>query len=173
MSHKEHLEAAPKELSFFVITISSSRYAKVVNREPVEDESGDVMKEIILKSNHKVSGYAIVPDDKWKILKAVVSSLERDDVDVIVTTGGTGYTPNDVTVETIRPILDREVTGFGEVFRFLSLNDPEVRGAAFLTKATAGVVKDKAIFVLPGSPAAVRLAMEKLVIPESPHLVTS
>ncbi len=170
-SHKEHREHAPKQLGFFVVTISSSRFEKSQKKEPVVDESGDVAKEFIISSGNRLEGYSLVPDDKLMILKAVVDALLKEQVDVIVTTGGTGFTPSDMTVETLRGIFDREVEGFGQVFRSLSLQDPEVRSASYLSKSTAGIVRGKLVYVLPGSPDAVRLALSQLVIPEAGHLV--
>jgi len=170
-AHKKHREHAPKTLNFYVITISSSRYEKFVNREPVVDESGDLMKQLIIESGHKVVGYSLIPDNKVKILRAFSEALDRDDVDVIVSTGGTGYTPSDVTVETIRGIFDREIEGFSDVFRLVSYNDPEVKSAAYLTKASAGVIQNKIVYLLPGSPDAVKLALKELILPEVGHLI--
>ncbi|MFP3218076.1 MAG: molybdenum cofactor biosynthesis protein B [Acidianus sp.] len=170
-AHKQHREMAPKVLNFFVITVSTSRYEKMQKKEPIVDESGDIIKQEIIASGHKLVGYSLVPDDKVKILKAFAEALDNPEVDVIVSTGGTGYSKTDVTVETLRGIFDREVEGFGEVFRVLSYEDPQVRSAAYLSKATAGIIKDKVIYALPGSPDAVKLAMEKLILPEAPHLV--
>lgn len=170
-SHKEHREHAPKEVSFFVITVSSSRYSKTQRKEPVIDESGDVAKDLIIKSGNKVIGYSLVPDNKLLILKAVVDAILNDRVDVVVTSGGTGFTPSDITVETLRGIFDREVEGFGQVFRNLSLEQPEVKSASYLSKATAGIINGKVVYVLPGSPDAVKLAMEQLIIPEVGHLL--
>lgn len=170
-AHKQHRELAPKVLNFFVISISTTRYEKMQKKEPVVDESGDIIKQKIITAGHRLVGYSLVPDDKVKILKALVEALDNPEVDVIVSTGGTGYSKTDVTVETLRGIFDREVEGFGEVFRFLSYEDPQVRSAAYLSKATAGIIQDKVVYVLPGSPDAVKLAMEKLILPEAPHLV--
>lgn len=170
-AHELHRERAPKRLGFYVITISTSRFEKMSRREAVVDESGDRIKDTVIRNGHDIKGYALIPDDKLRILKAVIDALLTDGVDVVVTTGGTGYTQSDVTVETIRGILDREVEGFGEVFRTLSLSDPKVGSASFLSKSSAGIVAGKVIYMLPGSPDAVSLAMEKLIIPESPHLV--
>ncbi|AWS00559.1 MogA/MoaB family molybdenum cofactor biosynthesis protein [Metallosphaera hakonensis] len=170
-AHETHREKAPKKLGFYVITVSTSRYQKLSRREPVVDESGDKIKEIIISNGHDLKGYNLVPDDKIRILKAVIDALLTEGVDVIVTTGGTGYTPSDLTVETIRGVLDREVEGFRDVFRGLSLSDPKVGPAAYLSKASAGIIAGKLIYMLPGSPDAVKLGMEKLIIPEAPHLV--
>ncbi|QKR00336.1 molybdenum cofactor biosynthesis protein MoaB [Metallosphaera tengchongensis] len=170
-SHQSHREMAPKKLGFYVITVSTSRYQKFEKREPVVDESGDRIKEAVIKNGHELVGYSLVPDDKLMILKAVVDAVLMEKVDVIVTTGGTGYTQSDVTVETVRGVLDREIEGFGDVFRSLSLREPAVEAAAYLSKASAGIIKGKVVYMLPGSPDAVKLGMEKLVIPEAPHLV--
>lgn len=141
------------------------------SKEPVVDESGDLIKQLVIGSGHKVVGYSLVKDDKWQILKAVSGAVTDPGVDVIVSTGGTGFTPSDVTVQTLRPVMDREVVGFGDVFRHLSYNDPNVKAAAYLTQTTAGVVGDKVIFLLPGSPDAVNLAMRELILPEVGHLI--
>jgi molybdenum cofactor biosynthesis protein B len=170
-SRKEHSERGPKTAGFYVITVSTSRYNKAVNREPVIDESGDIIKQLASESGHKLVGYSLVPDSKLKILKALVDALDTEEVDVIVMSGGTGYSPTDVTYQTIRGLFDQEILGFGDVFRAISYNDPEVRAAAYLTRAAAGVVGEKVVYCLPGSPDAVRLAVRELILPEIGHLL--
>ncbi|WP_016730970.1 MogA/MoaB family molybdenum cofactor biosynthesis protein [Saccharolobus islandicus] len=170
-SHKQHRQHAPTNINFYVITISTSRYEKMMKKEPVIDESGDIIKQLIIQSNYNVVGYDLVPDEKVKILKAFANALDNSQTDVIISAGGTGYTQSDVTVETIRRIFDREIEGFSDVFRLVSYNDLEVRSASYLTKATAGIVNGKVIFLLPGSPDAVRLAMRELILPEVGHLL--
>ena len=168
-AHEKHKELAPKSLNYYVITISTSRYRKLLNKEPVVDESGDLIKDILIRNGHKVVGYDLIPDDKVKILKAFANALDRADVDVIVSTGGTGYSPTDQTVETIRPLFDRVIEGFGDLFRLYS--EKEIGSAAYLTKASAGIIAGKLVYLLPGSPNAVKLALEKLILPEAGHLV--
>ena len=168
-AHEKHKELAPKSLNYYVITISTSRYKKLLNKEPVVDESGDLIKDILIRNGQNIVGYDLVPDDKVKILKAFANALDRDDVDVIVSTGGTGYSPTDQTVETIRPLFDRVIEGFGDLFRLYS--EREIGSAAYLTKASAGIIRGKLVYLLPGSPDAVRLALEKLILPEAGHLV--
>ena len=168
-AHEKHKELAPKSLNYYVITISTSRYRKLLNKEPVVDESGDLIKDILIRNGQKVVGYDLIPDDKVKILKAFANALDRADVDVIVSTGGTGYSPTDQTVETIRPLFDRVIEGFGDLFRLYS--EREIGSAAYLTKASAGIIAGKLVYLLPGSPNAVRLALEKLILPEAGHLV--
>ncbi|WP_338599432.1 molybdenum cofactor biosynthesis protein B [Sulfolobus tengchongensis] len=170
-AHRSHKEHAPSNINFYVITISTSRYDKLIKKEPVVDESGDIIKQFIIEYKYNVIGYDLVPDDKIKILKAFINALDNPQVDVIISTGGTGYTQTDVTVETIRKIFDREIEGFADVFRLVSYNDPEVRSASYLTKATAGIVNNKLLFLLPGSPDAVKLAMKELILPEVGHLL--
>jgi len=168
-AHKKHKEQAPTVLNYYVISISTSRYEKLQRKEPVVDESGDLIKEILIKAGQKVIGYDLVPDDKVKILKAFAKALDMDEVDVVVSTGGTGYSPTDVTVETMRPLFDRAIEGFSDLFRLYS--EREIGSAAYLTKASAGIIKNKLVYLLPGSPDAVRLAVEKLILPEAGHLI--
>ncbi|AHC50729.1 molybdenum cofactor biosynthesis protein MoaB [Sulfolobus acidocaldarius SUSAZ] len=170
-AHEKHKEHAPKEVRFYVITISTSRYEKFIKRETIVDESGDAIKESIISEGYKVVGYTLIPDNKIKILRAFSEALDSPDVDVIISTGGTGYSTTDVTVETIRKIFDREIEGYGDVFRMVSYNDPKVRSASYLSKSTAGIIGDKVVFLLPGSPDAVKLAMKELILPEIGHLL--
>ncbi|QIW25097.1 molybdenum cofactor biosynthesis protein MoaB [Sulfolobus sp. S-194] len=170
-AHKKHRENAPKSLNFYVITISTSRYEKLLKKEPVVDESGDIIKQLLIENGHKIIGYSLVPDNKIKILKAFTEALSIDEVDVIISTGGTGYSPTDITVETIRKLFDREIEGFSDVFRLVSFNDPGVKAAAYLTKASAGVIDKKIVYLLPGSPDAVKLALKELILPEVGHLI--
>lgn len=110
-----------------------------------------------------------MPDDVSLIRTAVERALGLSEVDVIVTTGGTGFSPRDVTVEAVSPFFDRPIEGFGELFRHLSFE--EVGAAAILSRATAGLVGTRAVFLLPGSPKAVALALDRLILPEVGHLL--
>jgi molybdenum cofactor biosynthesis protein B len=167
----KHKEKGPKQVNFYIITISTSRYEKYIKNEPVVDESGDLIKQLMISNGHRLIGYSIVPDSKLHILKALIEALMNPSVDVIIMTGGTGYSTTDVTVETVRKIFDREIEGFGELFRAISYADPEVKSAAYLTKATAGIISNKLVFVLPGSPNAVGLALRELILPELDHMI--
>jgi len=111
----------------------------------------------------------IVPDDAGAIARELRAALEREGVDAVVLTGGTGIAPRDVTPEAVLPLLDRVVPGFGELFRMLSYQ--EIGSAAVLSRALAGLASGRVVFVLPGSRGAVQLAMEKLVLPEIGHLL--
>jgi molybdenum cofactor biosynthesis protein B len=162
MSAEEHRRAASAVLGFAVVTVSDSR-------SPANDTSGDAIRNLISSSGHRIVDSALVPDDVAAIRAAVRRLLALPDTDVVVTTGGTGFSPRDVTLEALRPLLERTIDGFGELFRMLSFQ--QVGAAAMLSRAAAGLVGAKAVFLLPGSPKAVALAMEKLILPEAAHLV--
>lgn len=161
-SVQEHREQAPEHLGFGVVTASGSRTEE-------DDTSGDLIRERVGRAGHRVVESMVVPDHTVEIRWAVQGLLARGDVDVVVVTGGTGFSPRDVTVEAVSPLFEEEVVGFGELFRMLSWE--QVGSAAMLSRATAGVARGRALFLLPGSPKAVALAMDRLILPETPHLV--
>ncbi|MBX5327660.1 MAG: MogA/MoaB family molybdenum cofactor biosynthesis protein [Candidatus Bathyarchaeia archaeon] len=167
---RKHKAEAPKTLGFAVITVSSSRFKAQKSASKVEDPSGDLTAQLVEKAGHKVVLRSLVPDDRILIGKSVSESLGRHDVDVVVTCGGTGIALSDVTIETIRPLLVKTLPGFGEIFRRLSFD--EIGSAAIMSRALAGVSDGgKAVFCLPGSPNAVRLCVERLILPEAGHIV--
>jgi molybdenum cofactor biosynthesis protein B len=166
-----HKKEAKKSFSFAVITISTSRYEKYgdsASPEEAEDLSGKAMKELLEAADHKVSFYRLVSDEKTSITEAVFAALDSS-ADIILTSGGTGLAPKDITIESITPIFEKEIPGFGELFRFKSIE--EIGTSVILTRASAGVIKGKAVFCLPGSPNAVKLALSKIIIPEAGHIV--
>ncbi len=153
-----------------VFTISTSRYEKygsVDRPERAEDVSGKFIWGILKSQGHEVVDYRLMPDNLEAIRSAVKSALYSQS-DIIITTGGTGISKNDVTFEAVTPLFEKEMPGFGELFRQKSIE--HIGSAVILTRATAGVAKDKIIFCLPGSPQAVKLAME-IIAPEIGHLV--
>ncbi len=162
MSVQEHRAYGPATLRFAVLTVSDSR-------TPETDDSGDAVRALAEAAGHRVAARDLVPDDLQAIRRTVEGFLLRDDVDLVVVTGGSGFSPRDVTVEAVNPLLERLIPGFGELFRALSYQ--EVGAAAMLSRASAGLYQGRALFLLPGSPKAVRLAMEKLILPEAGHLL--
>jgi len=167
---RRHKAEAPKSLNFAVIVCSSSRYQEVKARKTVEDPSGDLIVETLQKAGHTVVFREIVPDDKVLIGKYVGKALGSEEVDAIILCGGTGISPKDVTIEAVRPMLVKTLPGFGELFRKLSFD--EIGSAAVLSRALAGVAdQGKAVFCIPGSPQAVRLVLEKLILPEVGHIL--
>jgi molybdenum cofactor biosynthesis protein B len=164
--HKAH---APKALNFAVFVCSTSRYHAMQKGETATDVSGDTIEFLLKSAGHNVLFKRVVSDDRVMIEHAVKSVLDNAGVDAAVFCGGTGITPTDVTIETISPFLEKTLPGFGEIFRRLSYD--KVGSAAVMSRAVAGVAKGKALFCIPGSPDAVRVAVELLILPEAPHIV--
>ena len=138
-------------------------------RTPSTDGSGDLMEELAVSAGHRIVGRDLVPDDPGSVRERIQSFANNRDVNLILVNGGTGISAHDCTYETVAGLIDRPLPGFGELFRTLSFQ--EIGAAAMGSRATAGVVGRVLLFCTPGSPAAVRLAMEKLILPEAPHLV--
>jgi molybdopterin adenylyltransferase len=163
MSVTEHKKEAPNVVRCKVITISDTRTKDT-------DKSGKLMVDLLTEAGHEVVDYVIVKDEKEAIRDAVLRGCERADIDVVLTNGGTGIAKRDVTIETVKEIIEKEIVGFGELFRMLSYTE-DIGAAAILSRAIAGVANDTAIFSTPGSSGAVRLAMTKLILPELGHVV--
>jgi molybdenum cofactor biosynthesis protein B len=159
--HHHHRKSAVAEVPTAVVTVSDTR-------TPETDTGGDRVAELLAGAGHPVVSREIVPDAAELITAAIRACLARDEVRAVIVTGGTGVAPRDVTPEAVEPLLDRVVPGFGELFRTLSYED--IGSAALLSRALAGLVGDKLVFVLPGSRGAVKLAMERLILPEIGHL---
>ena len=159
---KQHHASAPKHVGCAVITVSDTR-------TPETDSGGDLLAELIAGAGHPLVSREIVRDEASAIRAAAERALANAECRAVLLTGGTGASPRDVTPEAVRPLLERELPGFGELFRMLSFH--EIGPAAMLSRAFAGSCGGKVVFGLPGSPAAIRLALEKLVLPELGHLV--
>jgi len=160
MSYIEHKAKAPKSVRCAVITISDTRTKET-------DESGKIIINNLEKEGHRVLQYIIVPDEKEKVREAVGEAWKE--VDAIITNGGTGLSSRDITIEAIAPFLEKKLEGFGELFRRLSYE--EIGPPAMLSRALAGTYQGRIIICLPGSSKAAELAMERLVLPELPHMV--
>lgn len=160
--HSDHHHDDPDGLGIAFLTISTSRTLD-------DDPAGDAGVELLEAAGHEIVTRDLIPDDHDRIQGMVDTLSHRDDVDCVLTSGGTGVTPDDLTVEAVRPIMDRELPGFGELFRDMSRD--EVGTKAIHSRATAGVSEGVPIFLLPGSENAVQLAVSDLIIPEAPHLV--
>jgi len=163
MGVEEHKEAAEAigQISFAVITVSDSRHE-------AEDESGKFIRERVQEAGHRLVGYQVLKDD-LAVIQQEISHLVEAKVGCIITSGGTGVGRRDVTIEGIAPLLDKSLEGFGEIFRYLSFQ--EVGSAALMSRAMAGTSRGTLIFCLPGSPKAVKLALERLILPELKHLI--
>lgn len=157
-----HRAVAPRQVRSAIITVSDTRTLET-------DRGGGTAAQLLLSAGHLVVHRVIVPDDRERIRQEVVALFERGDIDVVLLTGGTGLSPRDQTVEAVSSLFTKTMPGFGELFRMLSFS--EIGPAAMLSRACAGTLGPLAIFVLPGSPAAVRLALEKLILPELGHII--
>ena len=133
------------------------------------DSSGRLISALLEERGHRVSGRTLLKDEPGDVRQTVTALVNDSSVDVVITTGGTGITARDSTFEAIDGLLQKRLAGFGELFRMLSYH--EIGAAAMLSRATAGLCGRTIILALPGSERAVRLAMEKLVLPELGHLV--
>lgn len=158
----QHRSYAPHSLGFAVLTASDSR-------AEAEDHSGQIIAELVTAAAHRVVDRRVVRDEVAAIRAAVDGAFAKHQADVVVINGGSGFSPRDVTLEAVAPLLERTVEGFGELFRMLSFE--QVGAAAMLSRATAGIIGDNVVFVLPGSPQAVELAMRQLILPEAAHLL--
>jgi molybdopterin adenylyltransferase len=169
-SSKAHKSKAPKTLNFGVYICSTSRFNQIEQGEKeVSDLGGDTIVDLLEKAGQKVLFKKIIADDETQIQDAVMYATGLNALDVAIFSGGTGITPTDITIETVLPFLDKVLPGFGEFFRRISFD--HVGSAAVLSRAIAGVAKGKAFFCIPGSPDAVKTALEMLILPEAPHIV--
>jgi molybdenum cofactor biosynthesis protein B len=161
MSVGEHRATAPDRVACFVLTVSDSRTLET-------ETSGRAIAELLQESGHEVVGRDLVRDEPAQVARIVRDHIDSGRVRVVITTGGTGITSRDSTYEALTALFDKRLDGFGELFRMLSFQ--EIGAAAMLTRATAGIVNRCAVFLLPGSEHAVRLAMQHLIIPELGHV---
>jgi molybdenum cofactor biosynthesis protein B len=162
MSSTAHRAAAPTAVRCFVITVSDTR-------TEATDTGGRAIVDLLAAAGHLVAGRRILRDEPAEVAALVRAQASAADVDVIITTGGTGITRRDSTFEAIDGLLDKRLPGFGELFRMLSFQ--EIGAAAMLSRACAGTHQGKVVIALPGSENAVRLAMTRLIVPELGHLV--
>ena len=156
-----HRRAAPVHVGTAILTVSDTRTLET-------DTGGALAAELLVAAGHEIVLRAIVCDEPEAIRAAALAALAEPDVRALVVTGGTGVAPRDVTPDALEPLFERAIPGFGELFRMLSWE--EIGSAALLSRAVAGLRGGRVVFVLPGSRGAVRLALEKLILPELGHL---
>ncbi len=161
-SAQEHLAAAPQSIRCAVITVSDTRTLET-------DSGGQTVVDHLLKAGHQVAAREIIPDEPQPMIRLLERFCDRDDIRVILLTGGTGIASRDQTFETVDALLEKTIPGYGELFRMLSYQ--EIGPSAMLSRAVGGILRGTILLTMPGSPAAVRLAMEKLILPELGHLV--
>ncbi|MEO8260016.1 MAG: MogA/MoaB family molybdenum cofactor biosynthesis protein [Acidobacteriota bacterium] len=162
MGHAEHKQDAPRTVRCYVITISDTRTVAT-------DTAGRAICDLLRRAGHEVAAHTIVGDDPDLVRGTIERQLANPAVQVIIMTGGTGITSRDSTYEVISGLFDKRLDGFGELFRMLSYQ--QIGAAAMMSRACAGLVAGRIVVALPGSENAVRLAMDRLLIPELGHLV--
>ena len=162
VSVDEHRAQAPTRFGFAILTVSDSRTDRT-------DRGGPRLIELVTAPGHQVVWRRIVRDDLQEIRDGVRDAVHPPEVDCLLVTGGTGVARRDSTIEAVQPLLEKELPGFGELFRHLSFQ--QIGPAAMLSRATAGVIAGRAVFLLPGSPDALELAVERLILPELGHLL--
>ena len=161
-THHEHKSHAPTRVRCLVITCSDTRTTDT-------DISGRLIMKLLAEQGHEVAGYHIVKDEPAQITATIAAGLSNDAVQAVIVNGGTGISRRDSTFEAVHALLEKRLDGFGEIFRYLTYQD--IGSPAIMSRATAGIVKGRVLFSTPGSENAVRLAMEKLILPELGHLV--
>ncbi|MEE8414450.1 MAG: MogA/MoaB family molybdenum cofactor biosynthesis protein [Dehalococcoidales bacterium] len=162
MSYREHQQDSPRSVSCAVLTFSDSRTEQ-------DDESGKLICQRLKENGHRVIDYTVLKDDSEAIRQKISELLALDELQVIITNGSTGVSHRDVAVETVSPFLEKKLDGFGELFRYLSYQ--EIGTASIMSRAIAGLAGGKVIICLPGSPGAVRLAIDSIILPEIGHMV--
>ena len=165
MAYESHQRAAEQTkivARCAVITLSDTR-------TPENDTSGQAIRSLLARDGHHVVHHQIIPDEPAQLESLLLGLLARENVDVILTNGGTGISRRDQTISVISKHLDQELPGFGELFRMLSWQ--QIGSGAMLSRAVAGIARGKIVFAMPGSTKAVELAMEKLILPELGHLL--
>lgn len=162
MTFIPHQDCAPIAVKCAVITVSDTRTTET-------DKSGQLIQEFLRQAGHQVGFYTIIKDEPTQIQLQLTQLCDRTDINALIFSGGTGIAPRDTTYDAISNLLEKTLPGFGEIFRFLSYQ--EIGSRAIASRATAGIYRGKLVFSLPGSSNAVKLAIEKLILPEIVHLV--
>jgi len=168
--HEEHKKKGPDVVNIALIIVSTSRFNELQEKEINSDKTIPLVQQILVQEPGVfLTSSEIVSDNENQIVEILKRLLNDSSLHVIVFSGGTGITPKDVTYEAIKPLLEKTIDGFGELFRYLSYK--EIGASSMFSRALAGKINDKAIFLLPGSPNAVKLAFNKLILPEINHMI--
>jgi molybdenum cofactor biosynthesis protein B len=162
-SAQEHRRQGPESVRCAVLTVSDTRSL-------ADDKSGQTIVELLQTAGHEIADRALVPDEPVQVADQVRSFAENAEIDAVLVTGGTGIAARDQTPDAVAQLLTKQLPGYGELFRMLSYQ--EIGAAAMLSRAMGGLVEQTVVLTMPGSTAAVRLAMEKIILPELRHLVS-
>jgi molybdenum cofactor biosynthesis protein B len=156
-------ESASLHANCAVVTVSDTRTT-------ADDVSGALAERLFREAGHDVRARTLLRNDEASVRAEILALTVRDDIDAVLVTGGTGLGSRDRSVEAVRPLFEKELPGFGELFRMVSYEE-QIGPAAMLSRAVAGSVNGRFVVVLPGSAAAVELALTKLLLPELPHVL--
>jgi molybdenum cofactor biosynthesis protein B len=159
---EQHRQSAPSAIRCAVVTVSDTRTL-------ANDTGGETIVRLLTTAGHAVAAREIIPDEPDRMRPLLEGFRDRYDIDAVLLTGGTGLAGRDQTFETVSRLINKALPGYGELFRMLSYQ--EIGPAAMLSRAVGGLVGQTVVLTMPGSPAGVRLAMEKLIVPELAHLV--
>lgn len=162
-AHRAAASAAAAPAGWAIVVVSDSRTLET-------DVSGPLAARLVGEAGHRVVERALLPNDEGRVRGLVTTCAARDDVDVVLCLGGTGLGSRDRTIEAVRPLFDKELPGFGELFRLLSYQE-QIGTAAILSRANAGSVNRRLVVALPGSSAACELALTRVLLPELSHLL--
>ncbi len=167
--YQEHQKAAPHDVKIGIITVSTSKYIEAQKEKEVDDKSGALIRKMVEKTGSQIVSQKLIDDNMEMIRLTLLKSIYDEGAEAVIITGGTGISPRDVTIESVRPLFDKELEGFGEVFRNISFH--QIGSPAQLSRATAGVIDNRIVYCVPGSPNAVEPALE-IILPELPHAVS-
>jgi molybdenum cofactor biosynthesis protein B len=174
----EHLVDCPSIINIGVVIVSTTRYKEFMNKLPSTEKCLPVIREILsqpilldVKTKYNIIFEKIISDNSSQLKEIIEKYTDpKEKMDVLIFSGGTGITVNDITIETVEPYFMKTMPGFGEIFRYLSYND--IGNSTILSRATAGVVHNTVVFLLPGSPNAVKIALGDIIAPELPHVMS-
>ena len=168
--HEQHKKKGPDTVNIALVIVSTSKFNELQENNSCSDKTIPLVRQILEQNPSVFLTFSeIVSDNQIQIVEMLESLLNDSSVHCIVFSGGTGLTPKDVTYEAIKPLLEKTIDGFGELFRYLSYKD--IGPSSMFSRALAGKIKNKAIFLLPGSPNAVKLALNELILPEIKHMI--
>ena len=163
MGYREHKAKSRRSVKVAIVVVSDSRTRDT-------DESGLAAKRLLEEGGHTVSEQILVRNDESAIERTVEGLLANPNVDAVITIGGTGISRKDITVETLSRMTEKQLSGFGELFRMMSYE--EIGTGALMSRSTAGIARGKVVICLPGSKSAVELAVSRIIVPEIGHMVT-
>jgi len=167
--YEEHRHTASHNVKLSIITVSTSKYQYSQFGKKVDDKSGAIIQKMIKKIGYQIVSKKLIDDNIEMIKLTVLKGIYEEGADAIILTGGTGISSRDVTIEALRPLFNKELDGFGEIFRNISFH--QIGSSAHLSRATAGIVDNHVIYCLPGSPNAIEPALE-IILSELPHVIS-